>query len=108
MKKFSKPPKTFDEFSEAFPAIRKAWDLLGDAAAEGPLDDKSARLVKLGIAIGNMREGGVHSAARKAIAAGATQAELQQVVALASSVIGMSSTVAVWTWVRDIDKKVGD
>ncbi len=106
MKKFSKPPKTFEEFGETFPKIRKAWELLGDAGNEGPLDEKTARLVKLGIAIGNMREGGVHSSARKALAAGATKSELQQVVALASSVIGMSSTVAVWTWVRDVDKKV--
>ena len=45
-----KPPATFNEFSETFPTLRKAWDLLGDAAKEGPLDDRTARLVKLGIA----------------------------------------------------------
>jgi 4-carboxymuconolactone decarboxylase len=106
MPKTPKAPRTFDQFSENFPTIRKAWDLLGDAGAEGPLDEKTARLVKLGIVIGAMREGGVHSAARKARAAGASEDEMRQVVALAASVIGMASTVAAWTWVRDVAKKV--
>lgn len=101
----NKPPRTFDEFSAAFPKLREAWDLLGDAAKEGPLDEKTQRLIKLGIAIGAMREGAVHSSVRKARTAGASDAEMNQVVALASSVIGMPSAVAVWTWVRDEAKK---
>lgn len=96
-----KPPRAYDEFSETFPQLRKAWDLLGDAAGAGPLDDRTARLVKLGVAIGAMREGAVHSSARKAIALGITKEELDQVVAIASSIIGMPSSVAVWTWLRD-------
>jgi alkylhydroperoxidase/carboxymuconolactone decarboxylase family protein YurZ len=101
----NKPPRTFDEFSATFPKLREAWDLLGDAAKDGPLDEKTQRLIKLGIAIGAMREGAVHSSVRKAQAAGASEAEMNQVVALASSVIGMPSAVAVWTWIRDEAKK---
>jgi alkylhydroperoxidase/carboxymuconolactone decarboxylase family protein YurZ len=104
-KKLPKPPRAFDEFSETFPILRKAWDLLGDAAKEGPLDERTARLVKLGVAIGAMREGAVHSSARKALALGVTREELDQVVALASSIIGMPSSVAVWTWLRDSQAK---
>lgn len=103
--KLPKPPRTFDEFSATFPRLREAWDLLGEAAKDGPLDPHAARLVKLGIAIGAMREGAVHSAARKARAVGATSEEMNQVVALASSVIGMPSAVAVWTWIRDSEAK---
>ncbi len=99
-------PRTFDEFSKAFPKLREAWDLLGDAGTEGPLDEKTARLVKLAVNIGAMREGGVHSAVRKARKVGATNDEMRQVIALAASVIGMPSTVAVWTWVRDVEKGV--
>jgi len=33
---------------------------------------------------------------------GVTDAEMNQVVALAASVIGMPSAVAVWTWIRDV------
>lgn len=96
-----KPPDTYEEFSKAFPELRKAWDVLGDAAKEGPLDDRTARLVKLGVAIGAMREGAVHSSARKARALGVTSDELNQVVAIAASIIGMPSSVAVWTWLSD-------
>ena len=103
--KLPKAPRTYDEFSETFPTLRKAWDLLGDAAKEGPLDARTARLIKLGIAIGAMREGAVHSGARKARALGATTEELQQIVALSSSIIGMPSAVAVWTWLRDTEAK---
>jgi 4-carboxymuconolactone decarboxylase len=101
----NKPPRTFDEFSATFPKLREAWDLLGDAAKEGPLDEKTQRLIKLGIAIGAMREGAVHSSVRKARGVGVSDAEMNQVVALASSVIGMPSAVAVWTWIRDVGKK---
>ena len=104
-KAMPKPPRTFDDFSETFPTLRKAWDMLGDAAKEGPLDDRTARLVKLGVAIGAMREGAVHSSSRKAIALGITTEELNQVVALSSSIIGMPSAVAVWTWLRDSSAK---
>jgi len=103
--KLPKPPQTYDEFSETFPTLRRAWDLLGDAAKEGPLDAKTARLIKLGIAVGAMREGAVHSSARKAIALGATREELDQVVSLAASILGLPSTVAVWTWLRDSEAK---
>lgn len=97
----SKPPKTFQQFSATFPKIRQAWDLLSEGGETGPLDDKTERLVKLAIAIGAMREGAVHSSVRKAKDAGITREEIDQVIALAASVIGLSSTVAVWTWTRD-------
>ena len=100
-----KPPKTYVEFSKTFPKLREAWDLLGDAAKEGPLDDRTLRLVKLGVAIGAMREGAVHSGARKAQAAGVSRDELDQVVAIAASIIGLPSAVAVWTWLQDRESK---
>lgn len=98
----SKPPRAFEEFSEVFPRIREAWDMIGDASADGPLDDKVQRLVKLGIAIGAMREGAVHASARKALGMGITAEELHQVVALAAGTIGFPSTVAAYTWIRDV------
>jgi alkylhydroperoxidase/carboxymuconolactone decarboxylase family protein YurZ len=98
-----KPPKIFDHFSERYPKIRQAWDLLGEAGLEGPLDERTCRLIKLGIAIGAMREGAVHSAVRKALAVGVSRQEVEQVVALASSVIGLPSAVAVYTWIRSSD-----
>lgn len=100
-----KPPRAFDAFSERFPTVRKAWDTLGEAGAEGPLDEKTARLVKLAVSIGALREGGVHSSTRKALALDVTPEELDHVVALCVSTIGFPGSVAVWTWIRDVTDK---
>lgn len=101
-----KPPKIHQEFVKRFPKLGKAWELLRIGAQEaGSLDERTARLVKLGIAIGAMREGAVHSAARQAIGSGVDQEEIEQVVALAASTIGLPSTVAAYTWVKDTSGK---
>jgi alkylhydroperoxidase/carboxymuconolactone decarboxylase family protein YurZ len=105
MSQLPKPPDTYREFTQRFPKVGKAWELLGDAGLEGPLDEKTARLVKLGIAIGCMREGAVHSAARKALARGASREAIEQVITLAGSTLGLPATVAVYTWVRDVLEK---
>jgi alkylhydroperoxidase/carboxymuconolactone decarboxylase family protein YurZ len=102
MSQLPKPPDTYLEFTQRFPKVAKAWEQLGDAGQDGPLDEKTARLVKLGVAIGCLREGAVHSAARKALARGATRADLEQVIALAASTLGLPASVAVYTWVRDV------
>jgi alkylhydroperoxidase/carboxymuconolactone decarboxylase family protein YurZ len=73
-----------------------------EAEAKGTIDEKTARLIKLGIALGSMKEGAVHSAVRKAMAAGATREDVQQVIALAASTLGFPSTVAVYSWIRDV------
>ena len=97
----SKPPAAHQRFVRRFPRLGKAWDLVNQEGGEGPLDAKTQRLLKLGIAIGAMREGAVHSGVRKARDAGASLAEMEQVVALAASTIGFPSAVAVWSWVRE-------
>jgi alkylhydroperoxidase/carboxymuconolactone decarboxylase family protein YurZ len=102
MSQLPKPPDTFLEFTQRFPKVGKAWEMLGDAGLDGPLDEKTARLVKLGVAIGCLREGAVHSAVRKALARGASREEVEQVVALAASTLGLPAAVAVYTWVRDL------
>jgi len=101
MKARSKPPAAHERFVRRFPGLGKAWDLAGAEGGKGPLDVKSQRLVKLAVAIGALREGAVHSSVRKARDAGASVAEMEQVVALAASTLGFPSTVAVWSWVRD-------
>ena len=52
-----------------------------------------------------MREGAVHSSVRKTLASGISVEEIEQVICLAASTLGMPSTVAVFTWIHDeIDK----
>jgi len=102
MAKKTTPPKTYQQFTKRYPKLAEAWEAIRQAEAGGPLDERTRRLVKLGIALGAYREGGVHSAVRKALAAGCSPAELQQVVAMAASTLGMPSTVAVDTWVQEV------
>ena len=100
-KKTSKPPARHREFVRRFPRLGEAWDLVNQEGAAGPLDARTQRLLKLGVAIGAMREGAVHSGVRKAKDAGATLAEMEQVVALAASTIGLPAAVAAWSWVKE-------
>jgi len=96
------PPRTYVAFSKRFPEIARAWELLGEAGTHGPLDRKTARLVKIGISIAARSEGATHSAVRKALAEGASPDEIHQVVALAASTIGLPNAVAAFTWVEDV------
>ena len=101
MKKVSTPPTAHRQFVRRFPKIGAAWALVNEEGASGPLDPKAQRLAKLAIAIGAMREGAVHAGVRKASDAGVSVTEMEQVVALAASTIGLPSAVAVWRWVRE-------
>jgi alkylhydroperoxidase/carboxymuconolactone decarboxylase family protein YurZ len=101
MTKFPKPPATFTAFQKKYPNIAKAWELLSNAGQDGPLDEPTQRLVKLGIAIGSMREGAVHSAVRKALASGVSRESIEQAIALAATTIGLPSTVAIFSWIEE-------
>jgi alkylhydroperoxidase/carboxymuconolactone decarboxylase family protein YurZ len=96
-----KPPATYEAFIQRYPRIGRAWEELGEAGKDGPLDARTARLVKLALAIGALREGAVHANVRKARAAGISPAEIEQVIALAAGTLGLPATVAVYSWVRD-------
>jgi alkylhydroperoxidase/carboxymuconolactone decarboxylase family protein YurZ len=96
-----KPPETYQAFTQRYPRLARAWEELAEAGKEGPLDARAARLVKLAVAVGALREGAVHANVRKALAAGVSAAEIEQVVALAAGTLGLPATVAVFSWVRD-------
>ncbi len=98
-KREPKPPKAYEAFVKRYPKLGQAWEAIHEAGNEGPLEEKAVRLVKLGIAIGAMREGAVHSSVRKALAMGITTEEIDQVITLAAGTLGLPSTVAVYTWV---------
>ncbi len=97
------PPRTYDEFCTRFPGLAQAWEALGTTArACGPLRGRDVSLLKFALAVGAGLEGAVHSAARKALAADVDVRELEQVIALAASTLGLPRTVAAWTWLRDV------
>jgi len=97
------PPKAYQEFTARFPGLAEGWERLGSASrSAGPLDERDVALVKLAISIGSGQTGPVHSAARKALAAGVAFEELEQVVALSASTLGLPRSVAAWTWIREV------
>ena len=100
-------PRMHTEFVERFPELGKAWELMSQAGDKGPLDAKTARLIKLAVAIGAGGQGAVHASVRKGVALGITAAEVDQVVALASSTVGLPAAVAAWSWSRDVYDKKG-
>jgi len=102
MSQTPKPPKAYDDFIAKFPKLGTAWDTISEAGQDGPLNERTARLVKLGVSVGAMREGAIRAGVRKALAMGIPREEIEQVIALAAGTIGMPSTVAVYTWSRDI------
>ena len=105
-RKMPDPPKSYTEFIRRFPDLAKAWEYLHSGGTEaGPLDAKTCRLIKLGIAIGAKQEGAVHSSVRKGLAAGIKREELEQVAALSASTLGMPATVAAYNWIQDEMKK---
>lgn len=95
-------PKNHADFVTRFPGVAKAWDAMGAAARDaGPLDERTCRLVKLGIAIGAQHVGAVHAAVRRARAAGIPDAEIEQTVALAATTLGGPHAAAAWSWVHE-------
>jgi 4-carboxymuconolactone decarboxylase len=101
MSQLPEPPNQYTAFVARFPKLGEAWEAIHEAGAQGPLDARTIRLIKLAIAVGAQRSGAVHSSVRKARAMGLSDAELEQVVALAAGTLGLPATVAAWGWLHD-------
>ena len=96
-------PKVYQQFQDRFPEVLERFTQLGIATREaGPLDEKTQDLIKLGIAAGANSRGGVMSNTRKAIAAGATVAEVEHTVLLAMTTTGFPNTIAALSWVQEV------
>jgi len=95
-------------FARRHPEVWAAFEKLADRChKEGPLDAKTRRLVKLGIALGAGSEGGVHAQVRNAVAEGIKPAEVRHVVLLALTTMGFPSTMAALAWVEDVLRRKG-
>ncbi len=96
-------PKPLEEFLTRYPEVWQAYENLGDKCHQGgPLDEKTRRLVKLGISIGARLEGAVHSHTRRALEGGISPEEILHVALLAITTIGFPASIAATTWIRDI------
>ena len=91
-----------------YPEISKSYEALAEKRNNsGHLDEKTRRMVKLGIAIGLNSEGAVRSHARRALNEGASPEEIRQVVLLAFTTIGFPNMIAAYKWVDEVISKGG-
>ena len=94
-------PGSYQDIGRDHPDIKRAYDeLVASAQKAGPLDERCQRLVKLAIAVGGRLEGAVRSHTLQAKEAGISEAEIDHVVLLALTTVGLPSTVAARSWVK--------
>jgi 4-carboxymuconolactone decarboxylase len=96
-------PDIYRAFRDSFPDVAAALDALAvrvDGA--GPLDQRTQRLVKLGMAIASASPGAVRSNVRKALQAGDSADEIRHVAALAITTCGFPTAVAGTEWIEEV------
>jgi 4-carboxymuconolactone decarboxylase len=98
-------PEPFQKLARDYPTVQQAYEALAEAThGSGPLDEHTRRLVKLAISVGARLEGAVRSHTWQAREAGVTEAEIDHVVLLSLTTIGLPSMVAARTWVASAMK----
>jgi 4-carboxymuconolactone decarboxylase len=96
-------PLAYRDFRATYPEVANTLDRVGQAAdAAGPLDERTRRLVHLGIAIGALAEGAVRSNVRKALDAGASVEEVRHVSLLAITTSGFPTAIAGLGWTEEV------
>ncbi|WP_349370121.1 carboxymuconolactone decarboxylase family protein [Salinarimonas sp.] len=96
-------PSGAGDVAAAYPRVWDAYAALGRATSEaGPIDGRTARLVKLALAIGALSEGAVHSHTRRALEEGIEPAALKQVALMAIPTMGFPQGVRALTWIEDV------
>jgi alkylhydroperoxidase/carboxymuconolactone decarboxylase family protein YurZ len=96
-------PAIYEKFKKEFPQVASSFDKLAQDCHEwGPLDKKSRRLVKLGIAIGLGTEGDIQSHALQALDEGLTADELRHAVILSLTTAGFPAMIVAMRWVEDV------
>lgn len=96
-------PDVNKKFEAEFPEISKAYHDLASVCHEwGPLDERTRRLVKLGIAVGLCSQGAVRSHARRALEEGMSPEEVRHTVLLSLSTIGFPLMIAALHWADEV------
>jgi AhpD family alkylhydroperoxidase len=106
-----KLPQPYQQFKKEHARVWRAYDKLGAAAAEeGPLDQKTRELIRLGMAAATKSESAVHSHTHRALEAGATAAEVEHAIVLGVTTLGFpamtpalvtaGASVTALTWAK--------
>jgi 4-carboxymuconolactone decarboxylase len=89
-----------------FPEVMQAVENLGSTVREaGPLDNKTIELIQLAVAASSQSVGSVHSHARRARAAGASQSEIEHALLALVSTIGFPKVAAALAWIQETTDK---
>ena len=103
MPKKNRLPFSYERFKKEFSDIEKEYDHLARKChASGPLDEKTRRLIKLGIAIGSESDGAVKSHTRRALAIGISPEEISHAVLLGLTTIGFPKMIATLNWIHEV------
>lgn len=96
-------PAPYKRFVKDFPEVSKAYSAFAKSCHEhGPLNEKTRRLVKLGVAVGLCSEGAVKSHARRALQIGASPDEVRHAVLLGMTTVGFPQTIAALEWLQEV------
>lgn len=93
-------PRSYRRFVSEHAKLAEAFEALGKAAAEGPLEPRVRELVKLGMAAAAGSESAVHSHTHRALELGVTMAEIEHAILLGVTTIGFPTTMAALTWAK--------
>ena len=94
-------PKPYQQFRTNYPQVYKAYEQLGEAAANaGPLDAKTRELIRLGMSAANKSESAVQSHTHRALDAGASSEEIEHALLLGINTLGFSTIMAAITWAK--------
>ena len=102
-------PRHFNQLKQRYPAYFEALETLGETINEaGPLDARTSHLVQLAAAAASRSEGAVHSHARRAQDAGASEEEIHHALLSLTSTIGFPAVSAALSWVDDLNYIKGE
>lgn len=97
-----KPSTAVNQIRTKYPEVWQKFSNLAEACHNaGPLDEKTRKLVKLAIAVGAGTEGGTHSVVRHATECGVTAQEMEHVVLISITTIGLPAAGRAFTWIQD-------
>ena len=103
MSESKKSVRIYEKIAKSYPDILSSHSSLGETVrAAGPMDEKNSQLIQLAAAAAMQSEGSVHSHTKRALAAGASQKEIEHTLLLLISVIGFPRSAAALSWAYDV------
>jgi alkylhydroperoxidase/carboxymuconolactone decarboxylase family protein YurZ len=99
-------PRWWKRFQKDHASVWRAFQKLGEECHRaGPLDARTRRLVKVGIATASGSEGAVHSAVRNALAEGVSPEEIRHAILLSITTIGFPNGQAALSWAEEVIRR---